>query len=382
MAAQSPKPSTGKISGPSRDGRIAVLGAGGFLGSHIVPALRAALGCEIDAVDVNLGKLALAPDDEGVRRVTARLDQPGLVDEITGRCGTVISLTALCNPALYSTRPLEVIDANYTELLPLVKACAARGNRLIHFSTCEVYGRRALDAAGWPMDEMSEDRTGLFLGPVHRERWTYACAKQLLERVIWAHGRHGDLAFTIIRPFNVIGPRMDFLPGIDGEGVPRVLASFMNALLRGQPLPLVEEGRQRRTFISVHDFVEGVVRVVERPGVCRGEILNLGNPDNDVTIRELGEALARAFAAFDPAAAPARFQSVPARALYGDGYDDTDERIPDLTKARRLLHFHPQTTLAAMLPEIVADYAARYRPLLQAEASEARALAARQAGGG
>lgn len=365
---------------PSQKQRIAVLGAGGFLGSHIVPALRAQLPAswEIDAVDVNLGKLP--PGDSGVHRISARLDEPGLVDEITGRCQTVISLTALCNPSQYSTRPLDVIDANYTELLPLVKACAARGNRLIHFSTCEVYGRRALDATGRPTAEMNEESSGLFLGPVHRERWTYACAKQLLERVIWAHGQHGNLAFTIIRPFNVIGPRMDYLPGIDGEGVPRVLASFMNALLRGQALPLVDGGKQRRTFISVHDFVEAVVRVVERPRVCRGEILNLGNPHNDVTIRALGEALAQAYAAHDRAAPVARFQTITAEALYGPGYDDTDQRIPDIGKARRLLHWNPQTTLAAMLPEIVADYVTRYRPLLENEA--AAATTARQVSGG
>ncbi|HEY2902082.1 MAG TPA: NAD-dependent epimerase/dehydratase family protein [Polyangia bacterium] len=357
--------------------RIAVLGAGGFLGSHIVPALRASLGCEIEAVDINLGKLA--DDDAGVHRVAARLDAPGLIDAVTARCPTVISLTALCNPALYSTKPLDVIDANYTELVPLVKACAARGNRLIHFSTCEVYGRLALDAQGRPMDVMNEDASGFFLGPVHRERWTYACAKQLLERMIFAHGQHGDLAFTIIRPFNVIGPRMDFLPGIDGEGVPRVLASFMNALLRGQPLPLVDGGQQRRTFISVHDFVDAVVRVVERPSVCRGEILNLGNPDNDLTIRALGEEMARAFVAAE-GGPPPRFETVTAAALYGAGYDDTSERIPDIGKARRLLSWNPQTPLPAMLPEIISDYVARYRSLLDNEAA-AVATTARKASG-
>ena len=89
---------------------------------------------------------------------------------------------------------------------------------------------------------MVEDETALFLGPVARERWTYAAAKQLLERVIWAHGRHGGLPFTIVRPFNVIGPRMDFIPGVDGEGIPRVLACFLNALMRRDA---VAAGRRR-----------------------------------------------------------------------------------------------------------------------------------------
>lgn len=338
--------------------RIAVLGAGGFLGSHLVPALLARLDCELDAVDVTFQKLA--PTDGRVRRITASLQRPGLIEELTARCPLVISLTALCNPALYTTRPLEVIDANYTDLVPLVQRCAAGGNRLIHFSTCEVYGRVALDQAGRPMAEMNEDQSGFFLGPLHRERWTYACAKQLLERVLWAHGEHGRLNFTIIRPFNVIGPRMDFLPGVDGEGVPRVLASFMNALLRREPLPLVDGGGQRRSFISVHDFVEAVVRVVELPAACRGQVFNLGNPANDVTIRTLAEDLARVFAVRVPGSERAVFQDVTAEAFYGAGYDDSEARIPDIAKARRLLGWSPRTTLAEMLPEIVDDYVTRY----------------------
>jgi UDP-apiose/xylose synthase len=345
--------------------RIAVLGAGGFLGSHLVPALRRRLDCEIEAVDITLAKLQ--GGDAGVHRTESRLDTPGLIERITATYPTVISLTALCNPALYSTRPLEVIDANYTDLVPLVKACAARGNRLIHFSTSEVYGRLALDPSGRPMPEMIEDRSGLFLGPLHRERWTYACAKQLLERVIWAHGQHGGLDFTIIRPFNVIGPRMDFLPGIDGEGVPRVLASFMNALLRGKPLPLVDGGNQRRTFVSVHEFIDAVVRVVERRGACRGEVLNLGNPDNNVSIRALAESMAGAFAAAHPQTPAALLQTVTAEELYGPGYDDTEERIPDIAKARRLLGWNPRIPLPDMLPEIIDDYVARYRPQIEAE---------------
>jgi UDP-apiose/xylose synthase len=338
--------------------QIAVLGAGGFIGSHLVPGLLQRFDCNIDAVDVNLEKLE--HESPRVRRLQARVEAPELVDTITSRADVVISLTALCNPALYSSIPLEVIDANFTHLVPLVQRCAERRVRLIHFSTAEVYGLRAVDAAGTPMREMNEDDSCSLLGPVHRERWTYACAKQLLERVIYAHGQHGQLPFTIIRPFNTIGPRMDFLPGIDGEGTPRVLACFMNALLRGEPLALVNGGRQRRAFMHVSDMVEAVCRVVERPKPCNGQIFNLGNPENDVSIRDLADALARAFADAVPTAKPARFQDVTAEGFYGAGYDDTDERIPDVRKARRLLGWQPKCTLAEMLPGIVMDYVSRY----------------------
>jgi UDP-apiose/xylose synthase len=353
--------------------RIVVLGAGGFIGSHLVPALladREGRDLQLTAVDLTFRKLDVS--DARVRLVEASIDRPGLLDELTARASTVVSLTALCNPSLYNTKPLEVIDASYTDLVPLVKLCAARGVRLVHFSTCEVYGRRALDADGRSTATMREDSTGMFFGPVDRERWTYACAKQLLERVIWAHGAHGGLDFTIVRPFNVIGPRMDFVPGVDGEGVPRVLASFMSALLRGEPLPLVDGGAQRRSFVSIGDFVDAVVRIVDRPTACGRQILNLGNPENEVSVRELGAALAEAYAARVPGAARARFRDVTADELYGAGYDDSVERIPDVGKARRLLGWQPQTTLGEMLPGIVDDYVARYGPEIERQARAAR----------
>ena len=55
--------------------------------------------------------------------------------------------------------------------------------------------------------------------------------------LLTAEGAENGLEFTIVRPFNWIGPRMDFIPGVDGpsEGVPRVLACFSNVYIRIPP---------------------------------------------------------------------------------------------------------------------------------------------------
>ena len=342
----------------TRPPRIAVLGAGGFIGSHLVPALAARWDQPIEAVDVNFDKLA--PSTGRIKRTQASIRDPGVLDEITRRNDIVISLTALCNPALYNTRPLDVIDASYTDLVPLVRLCAERKRWLIHLSTCEVYGRRALTADGRRMAKMDEDETAMFLGPVHRERWTYAAAKQLLERVIWAHGQHHGLKFTVVRPFNVIGPRMDFIPGIDGEGIPRVLAAFMHALLTGEDLVLVDGGRQRRSFVYVDEFIEALLRIVDRPAACQGQILNLGNDKNDASIRTLARAVVTAFRAQKPNGPEPRLRTQSSADFYGAGYDDSIVRIPAMTKATRLLDWQPTIHLSEMLPPIVADYLARY----------------------
>jgi UDP-apiose/xylose synthase len=342
--------------------RIAVLGAGGFLGSHLAPALAARFDAAVDAVDVDFAKLVT--DDPRITKVLARVEEPH-VAAIVGRADVVVSLTALCNPSLYSTSPLAVIDASFTHLTPVVEACARSGVRLVHFSTAEVYGRLAVDGEGNRTREMNEDTSALLLGPVDRERWTYACAKQLLERVIWAHGHHGSLAFTIIRPFNVIGPRMDYVPGVDGEGVPRVLPSFMAALLRGDALELVNGGTQRRSFMAVGDLVEAVCRVVERRDSAKNRIFNVGNPKNDVTVREFARRLAHVYRARVPDAPEPELRTVTAAAFYGEGYDDSTDRVPDIEKARRLLGWEPRASLDDMLPDIVDDYVSRYTPLLE-----------------
>lgn len=355
---------------PARPRRIVVLGAGGFIGSHLVPRLADGK-TEIRAVDMDLSKLSTGLP--GVRREQARLGETRLYEELTKGADVVVSLTALCNPALYNTRPLEVIDASYTDLVPLVKACAERGVWLVHFSTCEVYGKVALDGRGRRTARMTEDETSMFLGPVERERWTYAAAKQLLERVIWAYGRHAGLRHTIIRPFNVIGPRMDFIPGVDGQGIPRVLASFLHALMTGGELALVSGGRQRRSFIDVSEFVDAVVRVLERPEACAGQILNLGNPRNDVSIRELARALGAAYRRARPQAPVPATRRVSAAAFYGEGYDDSEVRIPSIAKATRLLGWRPRRTLDEMLPGIVEDYLARYEQRLAGRRAGMRA---------
>jgi UDP-apiose/xylose synthase len=251
----------------------------------------------------------------------------------------------------------------------LVKLCADRKRWLIHLSTCEVYGRCALTADGRPMARMDEEKTALVLGPVHRERWTYAAAKQLLERVIWAYGQHHGLKFTVIRPFNVIGPRMDFMPGIDGEGIPRVLAAFIHALLAGEDLVLVDGGRQRRSFLYVDEFIDALVRIVDRPETCQGQILNLGNDKNDASIRTLAHELVVAFRAQRPDGPKPRLRSQSALEFYGPGYDDSLVRVPSMTKATRLLDWRPSARLSEMLPAIVADYLARYESRVAADRS-------------
>jgi len=332
---------------------LTLLGGGGFLGYHLARTLLARTDAEITVLDRTLQRLTDLSDPR-LRRIEGSITDPERLKQALAPGGPVLSLTALCNPALYNTRPREVIDESYTHLVPLVDRCRDERRWLIHCSTCEVYGK---PHPAHP--RMEEQETPLVMGPVQKQRWTYACAKQLLERLLFAEQTAG-LRFTIVRPFNVIGARMDFIPGVDGEGVPRVLACFMQALLRGSPLALVEGGEQRRSFLAVEEFCDAILALLRRPERCQGEVLNLGNPENDISVADLARRMIALFAARHRGDPEHLCERVSSTTFYGDGYDDMAYRVPDITRAGRLLDWTPTISLEQMLPAIVDDYVARY----------------------
>ncbi|KAE9461344.1 hypothetical protein C3L33_06779, partial [Rhododendron williamsianum] len=163
-----------------------------------------------------------------------------------------------------------------------------------------------------------------------------------------SEGAENGLESTIVRPFNWIGPRMDFIPGIDGpsEGVPRVLACFSNNLLRHEPLKLVDGGQSQRTFVYIKDAIEAVLLMIENPARANGHIFNVGNPNNEVTVRQLAEMMTEV-SGEPPLEVPT--VDVSSKEFYGEGYDDSDKRIPDMTIINRQLGWNPKTSLWDLL---------------------------------
>jgi nucleoside-diphosphate-sugar epimerase len=330
---------------------ILSLGAGGFIGSHLTHRLLRE-GCAVTAVDIDLDKVS---DDIGRSNLTAvqqDILEPGWdLDRAVRDADLVIDLIAYANPGLYIRMPLEVFRLNFIENLKIAEACVRHKKRLIQFSTCEVYGRTAASLPNArladPEDPIhatfSEDTSEYILGPVSKHRWIYSSAKQLLERVLHAYGLEMGFNYTIIRPFNFIGPKIDFLPS-DAEGIPRVFSFFMDALLNGTPMQLVNGGSARRCYTYIDDAVECCWRIVQNPGgVCDRQIVNIGSPFNEISIRQMAETMREIYAAkFRPPGAPlSQIVSVTGEEFYGEGYDDSDRRIPDITKARTLLGWEP-----------------------------------------
>lgn len=267
-----------------------------------------------------------------------------------------------------------------------IEFCVEHNKHLVHFSTCEVYGR-TLSSYGLPVaDEknfiLDEETTPMIMGPVSAQRWCYACAKQLVERMIYAHGTEHDLKFTIIRPYNWIGPRMDYIPGVDGsdDGQPRVLASFMTALMKEQPLVLVDGGEVYRTFCAVEDACECIMRVIEHPDKSVGHTFNVGNPNNNIQVKALADLMIKLYTKLT-GKPEGTVQTVSGLEYYGKGYEDSDLRIPSMRLVKQQLDWAPKTSLAVAMEATMKVFIEKYADKLAGlkRASDAAAPATKRA---
>lgn len=308
--------------------RLAILGAGGFLGSHLLERLVLDGEHDLRAVDISADKIA------GVE--SARLEvtvadlgaSPDLVDDFVQWSDAVIDLVAVANPSLYVESPLDVFELNFMKNLDVVRSCVEHHTRLIQFSTSEIYGQ--------PTGERYlEDESPLVMGPVSKQRWIYGSAKAMLERVIHAYGLEDRLDYVVFRPFNIIGPRLDYLVPAGTLGGPRVFAHFMSALLTNGPMHLVNGGTVRRCFTHVDDAISGVLATLDDPRANR-QAFNLGNPDNETTIRGLAELMVDLYTELTGSHWTNELVDISGEAFYGTGYEDTNRVPPDVAKLRAL----------------------------------------------
>jgi UDP-apiose/xylose synthase len=351
--------------------KIILLGCGGFVGSHLTDRLLARGDYEIEGWDIQTSKIEKHLGSPNLRMHSSYVDDhttfPELEPHIAG-CDAVISLAAVCNPAQYVSNPVHTIHSNFIHAYKLVELCAKHRKWLVHTSTCEVYGRTISsyipgdDYADPRLYEQREDETPLVMGPTINNRWSYAAAKALFERFMLAHNQESGLPFTIVRPYNWFGPKMDFIPGRDGEGIPRVLACFMTALLDRQPMQLVDGGHAYRTITYIDDAVDALEAILENPTKSKNQIFNVGNKAGEIKMSDLAEMMRKVYAEITGDASYARhpIEEISSQKFYGEGYEDCDRRVPNVDKAERLLGWHAKTSLEDTLRRTMQYYYETY----------------------
>ena len=333
--------------------KVLILGVNGFIGHHLSKRIIETTDWEVYGMDMQTERIAdLLPEKrfhffEGDITINHEW-----IEYHIRKCDTVLPLVAIATPATYVKEPLRVFELDFEANLPIVRACVKRKKRLIFPSTSEVYGM-SRDKAFDP--EMSE----LVLGPINKPRWIYACAKQLMDRVIHAYGMEQGLDYTLFRPFNWIGSGLDSI-NTAKEGSSRVITQFLGHIVRGETIKLVDGGRQKRAFTYIDDGIDALMKIIaNKNDVASGQIYNIGNPRNNYSVKDLASMmlkLALTYPEYQPSARKVKMAVTTAEKYYGKGYQDVQNRVPKISNTMRDLAWRPRVNMQRALKNIFDAY--------------------------
>ncbi len=309
--------------------RILLTGGAGFIGTHLACAL--AEHNEVVVLD-NLRRNALqAAGLDKHQAITLRVGDvmdAGAVASAMDGCTLVVHLASIAGVDTVMNNPVPTMKTNMIgtiNVLDEALRCQQRIERVVDFSTSEVFGRHAYNVT-------EGDATSL--GAVGEARWTYAVSKLATEHLSFNYYKQFDLPTAAIRPFNIYGPMQV------GEGA---VHHFIRRALRGESLPIHNDGSQIRAWCYIDDIIRGTLTVLEEKQAV-GHSFNIGNPRSTVTIYNLATEVIRI------AGSPSkvRFVEWP--------HADVELRIPNIDKARTLLGFEPEVDLEEGLRRTIRWY--------------------------
>ena len=135
-----------------------------------------------------------------------------------------------------------------------------------------------------------------------------------------------------------------------------------------------------RTFCFVEDAVESVVRMIDHPDKSIGHTFNVGNPKNNIQIKELAALMIDLYSKMT-GKAEGSTRDVPGVEYYGKGYEDSDLRIPSMRLVKEQLGWEPKTTLRSAMEMTMKVFIEKYADKLNAKrvAEDSAAPAAKKA---
>jgi UDP-glucuronate decarboxylase len=301
---------------------VVVTGAAGFLGSHLVDALLDK-GYNVIGLDNlssgHLDNLKQAKQHPSFRFFEHDVCQP-FEHLLTLPIEAVFNLACPASPPVYQATPIQTLKTSVLGTLHALELAQQHGAICLQASTSEVYGSPQVH----PQPESywgNVNPTGL--------RACYDEGKRAAESLcLDMHRQHGT-RIKVVRIFNTYGPRMSLNDG-------RVMSTLVRQALAGEALSVFGNGQQTRCFCYVSDFIEGLLNVAfKTPDSFTGPV-NLGS-DTELTILQVAEQVQ----ALSARPLTINYQPLPS--------DDPPQRKPDLSLARQVLGWQPNTPLEAGL---------------------------------
>jgi UDP-glucose 4-epimerase len=304
---------------------VVVTGGYGFIGSHLVSAL-------LDRGDVvtvfdfakNTRDTSIDFDNHpNFRFVQGDVtDLAALGQALTPSVDTVFHLAAVVGVKNYLNDPLRVLDVNVIGTRNVLELSQRHGTRVVFASTSEVFGKN-------PNPPFAEDDDRV-LGSTRTARWSYSTSKAMAEHLVFAmHSAYG-LPVTVVRYFNVYGPR---------QAPIFVVSQSIHRILNGRAPLLYDSGDQTRCFTYVDDAVAGTLLAADSDAAI-GAAFNIGSM-TETSMRDVVD-LAIKVADVDTVSSA---EAVDTETRFGGRYEDIPRRIPDSTKAQRELGWRLRITV-------------------------------------
>jgi UDP-glucuronate decarboxylase len=304
--------------------RVLVTGGAGFLGSHLCERLRAD-GHDVLCVDNyftgrkdNIAHLLGDPHFEAMRH---DVTHPLFVE-----ADEIYNLACPASPIHYQFDPVQTTKTSVIGAINMLGLAKRLKAKILQTSTSEVYGDPVLH----PQPESYRGNVNP-IGP----RACYDEGKRCAETLFFDYYRQHHLRIRVVRIFNTYGPRMHPNDG-------RVVSNFIVQALRNEPITLYGDGTQTRAFCYVDDMIEGFVRMMDAPDDITGP-MNLGNPV-ETSVAEL----ARLIIELTRSRSKIVHRPLPV--------DDPIQRCPDISQAKTLLDWQPQTALRPGLERTIAYF--------------------------
>ncbi|WP_026119394.1 NAD-dependent epimerase/dehydratase family protein [Nocardiopsis ganjiahuensis] len=300
--------------------RVVVTGGNGFIGSHLVDRLLRR-GDEVVVFDSQEPHPQIASSWEGVEEVRGSVCSPDqLAAAIRPGVDVVYHLAAVVGVDRYLASPLDVIDVNFTGTRNVLDLAERTGAKVVLASTSELFGKNP--AVPWKEDA---DR---ILGTTEADRWSYSSSKALAEHLTFGYMRQRGLNASIIRYFNVYGPR---------QRVSFLVSRSVVRALRGEAPVVYDQGRQTRCFTYIDDAIDATIEVGTR-SEADGECFNVGSSD-EVAIRDVVDLIV------ELVGGGVGSTSIDTQDEFGASYQDLDRRVPDTGKVFAQLGWKSSTSL-------------------------------------
>jgi UDP-glucuronate decarboxylase len=306
--------------------KILLTGAAGFLGSHLTQKL------------ISEGHQVIGLDDfssGSKKNISHFLNNPNFIFQEQDVCkpffcevDAILNFACPASPPIYQLDPVRTIETNFVGTLNLLKLARQIDAIFIQASTSEVYG----DPTQTPQNEK-------YWGNVNPIgiRSCYDEGKRAAETLSFDFKRQFNLDARVIRIFNTYGPNMAINDG-------RVVSNLIVQALKGVPMTIFGDGKQTRSFCYVSDLVEAIYLTLLRKNRFETPI-NLGNP-TEFSMNQLAENIIK----LTNTKSELVYMPLPG--------DDPKQRNPDISLAKNLLGWEPDTDLNSGLIKTV-DYFTR-----------------------